>query len=142
MAHPTKAAGVVKADGYGIGIEAVANTLWEEGCRTFFVALPQEGILLREVLPDAQIFVFNGLYGAEAAAAYGEARLIPVLNSPSDISIWEAYGWDEDVRRPCALHVETGINRLGLSFENLRQFAEENALTGALTPVLIMTHLA
>lgn len=142
MARPAEAAGVVKADAYGLGLEPVAKTLWEEGCRTFFVALPHEGCALRAILPEAQIFVFNGLFGAEAAAAYGEARLIPVLNSPSDISIWEAYGWDSDVPRPCALHLETGINRLGLTAENARQFAEENALTGALTPILVMTHLA
>src|SRR5690606_19952561 len=86
--------------------------------------------------------VFNGLFGAEAAAAYGEARLIPVLNSPSDISIWEAYGWDSDVPRPCALHLETGINRHGLTAEHARQVAEDNALTGALTPILVMTQLA
>ena len=142
MAYPAEAAGVVKADAYGLGLEPVANTLWQEGCRRFFVALPQEGVALRSILPEAQIFVFNGLFGAEAAAVYGEARLIPVLNSPSDISIWEAYGWDSDVPRPCALHVETGINRLGLPAESARQFAEENALTNALTPLLIMTHLA
>lgn len=142
-AYPAEAAGVVKADAYGLGLKPVANTLWQEGCRRFFVALPQEGVALRNILPDAQIFVFNGLFGAEAATAYGESHLIPVLNSPSDISIWEAYGWDlDDVSRPCAIHVETGINRLGLTAESARQFAEENALTGALTPLLVMTHLA
>lgn len=141
-ARPADVAGVVKANAYGLGIEPVARTLWEEGCRRFFVALPHEGIVLRQILSEADIFVFNGLFGAEAAAAYGAARLIPVLNSPTDLSMWEAYGWDGDVRRPCALHVETGINRLGLTADHARQFAEENALTGALTPILVMTHLA
>lgn len=140
--HPAEAAGVVKADAYGLGIGPVAETLWAAGCRQFFVALPQEGIVLRQVLPDAQIFVFNGLFGAEATASYSKARLIPVLNSPSDISFWEAYGWDSEQPRPCAIHLETGMNRLGLSAENARQFAEENALTGALTPILVTTHLA
>lgn len=142
LAHPAKAAGVVKADAYGLGLEPVAKTLWQEGCRRFFVALPQEGVALRQVLPAAEIFVFNGLFGAEAASVYGEARLIPVLNSPSDISIWEAYGWDDGNSRPCAIHLETGMNRLGLSVESACQFAEENALTGALTPLLVITHLA
>lgn len=142
LAAPAEVSGVVKADAYGLGIEPVAHTLWEEGCRRYFVALPSEGVALRHVLPEAEIFVFNGLFGAEAAAVYAAHRLIPVLNSPTDISTWEAYGWDGEVPRPCVLHVETGINRLGLTAEHARQFAEENALTSALTPLIVMTHLA
>ena len=142
LAEPAEVAGVVKADAYGLGIEPVARTLWEEGCRRYFVALPAEGVALRHVLPDAEIYVFNGLFGAEAAAVYCAHRLIPVLNSLTDVSMWEAYGWDSDVPRPCVLHVESGINRLGLTADNARQFAEENALTSALTPLIVMTHLA
>lgn len=140
--QPAQAAGVVKADAYGVGIEAVADTLWAAGCRRFFVALPHEGAVLRAVLPDAEIFVFNGLFGEEAAATYRNARLIPVLNSQSDLATWEAHGWDGERPRPCAIHVDTGMNRLGLTPERARSLAEENALTGALTPLLIISHLA
>ncbi|WP_159590867.1 alanine racemase [Chelativorans xinjiangense] len=140
---PAQAAAVVKADAYGLGLGPVARALWAAGCRRFFVALPAEGLALRNVLPDAEIFVFNGLFGPEAAAAYREGRLIPVLNAQSDLSIWEAYGWDDgETPRPCAIHVETGMNRLGLAPERARTLAEENALTNALTPVLVMSHLA
>ncbi|WP_309084001.1 alanine racemase [Chelativorans sp.] len=139
---PAEAAAVVKADAYGLGLEPVARALWTAGCRRFFVALPHEGVALRAVLPEAQIFVFNGLFAVEAAAAYHDARLIPVLNSQSDISIWEAHGWDGEHPRPCAVHVDTGMNRLGLTLERARTLAEENALTGALTPNLVMSHLA
>lgn len=139
---PAEAAAVVKADAYGLGLEPVARALSAAGCRRFFVALPYEGVALRAVLPKADIFVFNGLFGAEAAAAYREARLLPVLNSQSDISVWEAHGWDDDRPRPCALHVDTGMNRLGLTPERAKSLVEENALTGALTPILVMSHLA
>lgn len=140
--QPARVAAVVKADAYGLGIEPITRALWAAGCRRFFVALPQEGIDLRAVLPDAEIFVFNGLFGAEAAAAYREAKLIPVLSSQSDISVWEAHGWDGAQPRPCALHLDTGMNRLGITAERAGTFAEENALTGALTPDLIISHLA
>src|SRR5690606_4595810 len=59
-----------------------------------------------------------------------------------DISVWEAHGWDDDRPRPCALHVDTGMNRLGLTPERAKSLVEENALTGALTPILVMSHLA
>ncbi|MFC6491247.1 alanine racemase, partial [Nitratireductor sp. GCM10026969] len=119
-----------------------ARTLWAAGCRRFFVALPHEGLALRAVLPEAQIFVFNGLFGTEAAAVYREARLVPVLNSQSDLSTWEAHGWNGEDPRPCAIHLETGMNRLGLTAERARTLAEENTLTRALTPILVMSHLA
>jgi alanine racemase len=66
-----------------------------------------------------------------------------VIGSPADISCWEAFGWDDgDSPRPCALHVDTGMNRLGLTHDEALAFAAENGLTGALTPRLLMSHLA
>lgn len=141
--RPAEAAAVVKADGYGLGMEPVVRTLAAAGCRRFFVALPEEGLAARAAAPDAEIFVFNGLFSPEAAGFYREGRLVPVLNSQSDIAIWEAHGWDDGAAcRPCALHVETGMHRLGLTPERARVLAQENALTGALTPLLVMSHLA
>ncbi|MFC5583864.1 alanine racemase [Nitratireductor kimnyeongensis] len=140
---PAEAGAVVKADAYGLGTGPVVEALVAEGCRKFFVALPEEGLAVRASAPEADIYVFNGLFSPEAAAFYREGRLLPVLNSQSDLSIWEAHGWDdEDAPRPCALHVETGMNRLGLTPERAKIVAQENALTGALTPRLIISHLA
>jgi alanine racemase len=142
QAAPARTAGVVKADAYGLGIDHVAPVLWAEGCRTFFVALPEEGITLRSLLPEADIFVLNGLFGAEAAPAYARHRLLPVLGSQSDIASWEAFGWNDGERpRPCAIHVDTGMNRLGLTVSEAQALAADNALTGALTPLLLMSHL-
>jgi len=135
-------AGVVKANAYGLGIEQVAKALWAEGCRVFFVALPAEGAALREVLPEAYIYILAGLFETGSAEIYHEWGLLPVLNSRTEIAIWEAHGWDGDVPSPCAIHVDTGMNRLGLSAEEAIAFASDNALTGAITPLLVMSHLA
>ncbi|RIK88703.1 MAG: alanine racemase [Hyphomicrobiales bacterium] len=142
-AAPARVAGVVKADAYGLGASRVGPALWRAGCRTFFVALPQEGIELRAALPQADIYVLNGTFGPEAAPAFAAHRLMPVLGSQADISCWEAFGWnDGGTPRPCAIHVDTGMNRLGLTPEEAHAFATDNALTGALTPRLVMSHLA
>lgn len=141
-AGSARVAGVVKADAYGLGAARVGQALWQAGCRTFFVALPEEGIALRAALPQADIFVLNGLFGSEAAPAYAHYRLMPVLGSQADIACWEAFGWDGDQPRPCAIHVDTGMNRLGLTHGEAMAFADENALTGAISPRLLMSHLA
>jgi alanine racemase len=144
LCAPAEAAAVVKADAYGIGIAHAVPALVQAGCRRFFVALPDEGVAVRRAAPDSdvEIYVLNGFFGREAAEDYAEAGLIPVLNSDNGIALWEAHGWDGDLPRPCAIHVDTGMNRLGLTLEQARTFAEENALTGALTPVMVMSHLA
>ena len=137
-----RTAGVVKANAYGLGIEIVVPALLDAGCEDFFVALPEEGIAVRGLASDARIFVLAGLFEAGAAPFYSESRLIPVLNTQRDIAIWEAHCGTEGRALPCAIHIDTGMNRLGLTVERALGYARENALTHALEPVLLMTHLA
>ena len=142
LSAPAEAAASVKADAYGLGVDHVVPALLRAGCRRFFVALAEEGIAVRKAAPEAQIFVLNGVFSPQTAAACVASRLIPVLNSQHDIAVWESYGWQANTAQPCAIHVDTGMNRLGLGIEQAKAFAAENALTGALKPVLLMSHLA
>src|SRR5215813_15560825 len=77
---PAECAGVVKADAYGLGVAKVAPTLWQAGCRTFFVAMLPEGRTLRDLLPNAVVYVLDGLHGADPSA-FIAADLWPVLVS-------------------------------------------------------------
>ncbi len=124
-------AGVVKANAYGLGLEPVARTLWREGCRSFFVAMPSEGMALRALLPEAEIFVLSGLFGEAALRLCRDARLVPVLASAEEVEA--ARGLD----MPFGLHVDTGMNRQGLAADELRPAAEALG-----TPTLVMSHLA
>jgi alanine racemase len=132
--HGAAVAGVVKADGYGLGAGPVARALAEAGCRHFFVAQFAEGLALRQALGHGPMVAVLGGFppGAEAGAG-----LTPVLNGPTDIAAWQAAG------APAAgtiLHLDTGMERLGLSP------AERLALPpGALDGLglrYVMTHLA
>ncbi|GJD37127.1 Alanine racemase [Methylobacterium aerolatum] len=102
---------VVKADAYGTGIGGAGPALWAAGCRTFFVAHLSEGLAARAVLPEAAIYVLNGLLPG-AGPAFAAADLRPVLGSLDELTEWAALSRG---RRPAALHVDTGMNRLGLS---------------------------
>ena len=137
-----EAAAVVKADAYGIGIEHAVPALIEAGCRRFFVALPQEGMRVRAAAPEATVYVLSGPLGPEAAAVLREHGLVPVLNSVRDTAIWEAEGWLDGRQLPAALHVDTGMNRLGMTPAEAARFAGDNALTGAVKIELILSHLA
>ena len=89
--HPATAAGVVKANAYGLGIDVVVPALLSAGCRDFFVAMPEEGIAARRHAGDARIFVLAGLFSSGVAALYAAYDLTPVLNSTDDIAIWTAH---------------------------------------------------
>jgi len=133
-------AAVVKADAYGLGADRVAPTLYGVGCRHFFVALPDEAIALRRILPDAEIYVFIGpLPGT--APVYHEHGLVPVLNDLGQIERWQQLSAGQGPL-PAVLHIDTGMNRLGLGpDEGARLIAEPERLDG-IDLRYVMSHLA
>jgi alanine racemase len=131
-------AAVVKADAYGLGAGKVTQALLQAGCKTFFVAHGDEGLSLRETLPDVDIYVLHGLPG-EARAAI-EAGLIPVLNHPGELQRHVAQARRRGRRLPAALHVDSGMWRLGFADAELR--ALDATTLDALDLRLVMSHLA
>jgi alanine racemase len=102
--HPSgPVAGVVKADAYGLGAAPVATALHAAGCRHFFVALLDEALVLRPLLPDAMIAVLGGLLpGSEARAV--AAGITPVLNTMAEPNFRHgppAAAASADACRPC-----------------------------------------
>ncbi len=127
-------AAVVKADAYGLGLAAVAPALRRAGCRTFFVAHVFEGQRLRALCPEATIYVLNGLM-PRTAPLFVKARLRPVLGSLLEMEDWiEATA---RTRSPCALQLDSGMNRLGLIAE---QVAAAVRLSMRLDVALVMSH--
>ena len=142
LAGPAVAAAVVKADAYGLGVGRVAPALLAAGCDTFFVARLAEGIALRALAPKARIFVLDGA-PAEAVPALLAHNLVPVLNSLDDIAGWSRAA--SKIRRvlEAVLHVDTGMNRLGLSAADLSELAASwRTRLANLDLVLVMSHLA
>ena len=129
-AAPAETAAVVKADAYGIGIENAVPALAKAGCITFYVAHLGEAARVRAVAPDATIYVLNGLPPG-SAARYAAINARPVLGSLEEIAEWRASGGG----RACALHVDTGMNRLGLRAEEV-----EGLDRAVLNVALVMTH--
>jgi alanine racemase len=141
-AGPASAAGVVKADAYGLGMAPVAKTLAAQGCDTFFVARLSEGIALRPLVPQARIFVLDGA-APDAVPALIAHRLTPVLNSLEQIAAWSACAREMRTTLDAAIHVDTGMNRLGLpAYELAVLSGEAKERLAGLRAVLVMSHLA
>jgi alanine racemase len=128
---------VVKADGYGLGIETAVPALAKAGCRTFFVAHLSEAIRARAVAPDVAVYVLNG-FADGRMADYLAHRLRPVLGSAREIAAWRSRPAGAE---PAALHVDTAMNRLGLRLEEALALAGTTALAD-IGIGLTMTHFA
>lgn len=133
-------AGVVKADGYGCGAAKVAKRLYAEGCRVFFVARANEGFALKPHLPEAEVCVLDGLLPG-IVNDYAAAGVTPVLNDAGQVEAWTSYCAANEYRPPVIVHVDTGMNRLGLSEAEAMALADEDDALRAFSDVLVMSHL-
>jgi len=136
----SECAAVVKANAYGLGLEPVTAKLANAGCRTFFVADIAEARRVRTCASDVAVYVLNG-FSTEAAAAFAEISVQPVINTVADLAEWDAFVAASGWRGGAAIHVDTGMNRLGISI------AEAAALASRLHDethgfTLLMSHLA
>ena len=133
---------VVKADAYGLGMERVAPALYRRGCRDFFVATQAEGESLRALLGDeVAIVVLTGVRpGFEAACA--EANLIPTLFTPQQLRAWVDSCSESGVAAPCALKLDTGMTRLGMSEEEFDTLLADTGLLHSANVRMLMSHLA
>jgi alanine racemase len=144
MADGAEVAPVVKADAYGLGAGPVARRLWAEGARSFFVARLEEGEALRAALgPDrpGAIYVFDGAPTA-SGPRLAASGLIPILNSPAQVEVYSAFSRGHGGALPCALQLDTGMNRLGLRVEELEALAQSPDRLQGLDIRMVMSHLA
>ncbi|MCJ2033778.1 alanine racemase [Methylobacterium sp. J-068] len=139
MAPESGCAAVVKADAYGCGLTRVVPALWAAGCRTFFVAHASEGVAARAVLPEAAIYVLNGLLPGLGPTLMAH-DLRPVLGSWEELADWAALAEAAGRTLPAALHVDTGMNRLGLALPDALALAGDSLVSRA-GIALLMTHL-
>jgi alanine racemase len=139
LAPASEVGAVVKADAYGLGADVVGPALQKAGARTFFVARLDEALALRRVLPQARLFVLDGL-ALGGAASFAAEGVAPVLNQPAELEAWRAQAVALGRRLEAALHVDTGMSRLGFSPRQM-EGVDADAL-GPIELAFVMSHLA
>jgi alanine racemase len=148
MAAPTAiCAAVVKADAYGLGAAPVGLKLEAEGCRHFFVATVDEGLALRHTFEDAapgevsEILVLSGPTKS-SAPYFAHGWLTPVLNSMEQVKTWRDFAAEMGRPLSAALHVDTGMSRLGVTPADYDRLSGNPDLLAGIIPRLVMSHLA
>lgn len=135
-----RVSGVIKADGYGLGVDKVWATLENQECPSYFVATLDEAITLRG-LTRRPIAMLGGLYkGAEDF--YIHENITPVLNSMEDIKNWTKAASGRGIQLPAIIHFDTAMNRLGLDSKETPQLLDDLSILSPLNLSAIMTHFA
>ncbi len=135
LCSPAEAAAVVKDNAYSLGAPEVSKALYDFAkCRTFFVAHAVEGATIAPLLPDAKIYVLQGI-GEDSADLIKKHHLFPVITS------WDMFEFWKENRIPSikpAVYIETGLNRLGFREKDLPRFSEKDKQEFG----LVISHLA
>jgi alanine racemase len=136
---PGDCAAVVKADAYGCGIDQVTETLARAGCRTFFTANLDEARRVRAKTREAVIYVLNG-FSSASSQAFVDVAARPVISSSVELAEWDNFVATRHWTGGAALHVDTGMNRLGLTVEEAAAVAGRIMLANH-GVALLMSHL-
>src|SRR5271156_1019457 len=139
-AVPAECSAVIKANAYGCGTEPVARALAAAGCKTFFVATLDEAAAVRAALPSTVIYVLDGFF-QNCGDAYAKIDAKPVIGDLNELAEWDVFCRRSGWAGGAAIHIDTGINRLGLTLIEAQGIVPRiNAGDHGIT--LVMSHLA
>lgn len=130
LSGPAACGAAVKANGYGLGAREVVTRLAEAGCRDFFVATWKEAAALGDL--GVKVSVLHGVRDEDLSVALTADFARPVLNTVRQVRRWREAGGG-----PCDVMVDTGMNRLGLTPDDV-----VSGLLDGLTVETLMSHLA
>jgi alanine racemase len=133
--------GVVKANAYGHGATAVALALQDAGATILACADIEEGVVLRKAGVRCEILIFGALSVSDLDGVF-EHTLVPTISTPGAGRSLQAAAARHRVKLACHLKVDTGMNRLGLRFDNLEQTLPELIASPNLEITSVYTHFA
>jgi alanine racemase len=132
---------VVKANAYGHGAAAVGRALQDAGATLLACADIEEAIVLRKAGVTRQILVFGALSVSDLDGIF-QYNLTPTISTPGAGRSLQTAAARHDARLACHLKIDTGMNRLGLRFDNLEFTLPELIASRNLEIVAVYTHFA
>ena len=140
-ASPPRVIAVVKANGYGHGAVPVARALESAGAGMLACADIEEAVVLREGGVRAPILVFGALSVSDLDGVFSH-RLTPTVSSPFAARALGDAAARRGERVACHLKIDTGMNRLGFRFDNLRHTMPDVLARPGLDIAAVYTHFA
>ena len=113
-------AAIVKSEAYGLGAIKIIEILENNKCKHFFVATLEEALLIRKKKKKTILYILNGME-SNNLLVYKKNNLIPIINSVKELKLLIK---DNNTKNPIkyGLHIDTGLNRLGVSIDEIKLF--------------------
>ncbi len=135
LANKSICAATIKANAYGVGVIKTFETLYKNNCKHFFVATTEEALEIRERKSLANVYVLNGLENNKLSI-FNNNNIIPIINNKDEYNLI-CKNIKKYKKLKFGIHVDTGLNRLGLSLNELL-----NINFNQIKVHIIMSHLA
>jgi len=132
---------VVKANAYGHGAIECARRLEAEGADWFGVALPEEGVELRNAGISKPILCLAGFWGSQATLCI-ERNLVPVVHRLDMLEAFDRAARERSIVADVHIKIDTGMGRLGVRFDEVVAFAEALKSFSNIRVDGLMTHFA
>jgi len=132
---------IVKADGYGHGAVRCARRLEAEGADWFGVALLEEGLELRENSIKAPILCLGGFWAGQEKALLGN-NITPVIYQTETADLLNRAAREKNIIADVHVKVDTGMGRIGVRFDEVKEFLEKLREFKDLRIDGLMTHFA
>jgi len=139
--RPPGVVAVVKANAYGHGAGQVARALEEAGADLLACADIEEGMALRAAGVRAEILVFGALSVSDLDGLF-DGNLTPTISTPGAATAVQAAAERYKRRVRFHLKIDTGMNRLGFRFDNLRRTLPAMLASPNLELAAVYTHFA
>ncbi len=132
---------VVKADGYGHGAIECALRLEAEGVDWFGVAIPEEGLELREAGIKRPILCLGSFWPGQEELIV-QNKLTPVIYDHNTAEDLNNYAGDHSLTVDIHVKIDTGMGRVGVPNEVVADFAKYQKNLRHLNIAGLMTHFA
>ncbi len=132
---------VVKANAYGHGAGQIALALEDAGADLLACADIEEGAALRAAGVRTEILVFGALSVSDLDGLF-DCRLTPTISTPGAAQAVQTAAAANKQRLRYHLKIDTGMNRLGFRFDNLRRSLPELLESPNLELEAVYTHFA
>lgn len=132
---------VVKANAYGHGSVECSRRLESEGVDWFAVALPEEGVVLRNAGISKPILCLGGFWPGQEKQLF-EFELTPVVFIPEHAEMLNAAAYAAGVTKAIHVKIDTGMGRVGVRSDQVKEFASRLVACSNLRVEGLMTHFA
>ena len=141
IAGDTEIMAVIKANAYGHGAVPVARTLLAEGVQRFGVALPEEGVELRQAGITAPIHVLGEALSTQYQLII-DYDLTPTVARMETLEALNNLARARGIVKKIHVKIDTGMGRIGLQPEEGLDFIKKAAVMSNIELEGLMTHFA